>query len=252
MALSDSFIRNRTSLTPAQKEQLKQEEMKQALLEEAGLEGKDANYLRKQMLSSEEAVEAKQEELDNSRIKKSRKKDWEEFVDEKRRMGHALHHSEILPRLHRLIPNLEVRDGRIKDAISLYIWDRNHPFEDPLLPGGKKVGGVVFLGWLKKGYNPEYEIDIVNDVGIARGQKRGWRTLLLRMICRRHPETFAPTSLFTEEQALAEFGLPSNGETASEYRRQLYEFRNTSPERAKLDHEILQKAQNYTFAPMEF
>lgn len=217
-----------------------EEERKQAFLEESGLEGVDAKKLRSSMLSADEAIAANEELMQDIRARKCRKPDWDEYIDEKRRWGRALHHSEIILRLRRLIPNLCVTEGTMKDTLSLYVWDRTQPFLG-------KTGGTVFIGWLHRGWNPEYEIDKVNDAGVAVGQLRGWRTTLLRMICRRDSVTFAPKSLFSEEQAYSEFGAPTQGETASNFRMYLHKFRNTSPERARLDQKMLEAYQNYQF-----
>lgn len=225
--------------TPAELEANRKKEMEDAYLEEAGLEDRDIQKLRKTMMSAEEAIAARTEQLDDARIRKSRKPDWDEYIDAKRRFGKALHHSELIAKLRKLVPGLFVCDGMQKNTLGLYIWDRTHPFQD-------KTGGTVFLGWCHRGYNPEYEIDIPNDVGVAVSQLRGWRTLLIRMLCRRDSITFQPKSLFTEQQLLDEFGPPTNGETASKYREHLYNFRNTSPSRAKLQHQILQKMRQYS------
>lgn len=215
-------------------------EMQQAFLEESGLEGANANYLRKQFLSAEEAAAAKKEELDDIRIRKSRKPDWDEFIDAKRRMGRVLHHSEIISKLKSVIPDLYVDEGMVRNTLSLYKWNRSKQF-------GDKTGGTEYLGWMQYGDSPEYEIDLVNDVGVAVRQKRGWRSVLLNLICRREEGTFIPCSVITEQQAYELFGNPTNGETANNYRERLYKFRNTSPEQAKLEHDILQAARNYRY-----
>ena len=244
MTLQD-FVK--TEYTAEQKEAQRQQEMKDALMEEAGLEGKTCDELRRTMLSASEAIAAKTEQLDDIRARKSRKKDWDEYVDAKRRWGRALHHSEIIPHLRQLVPNLFVCDGMVKNTLSLFTWDRSWPFE---IDGNKKakIGGTVYQGWMQYGYSPEYEIDITDKIGVAKRQIRGWRTVLIRMITRREPETFIPCSLFSEEQAWELFGSPTNGDTASKWREHLYKFRNTSPEQAKIQHEILEKAQRYRYA----
>lgn len=242
--MSDNFVR--TEYTEAEKEQNRKKDMELAFLEESGLEGADANYLRKTLLSSEEAIAAKTEQMEDIRARKSRKADWDEYIDFKRRFGRALHHSELIANLKQLIPNLYVTEGvmRHKDGsidLGLYIWDRTAPFEN-------KTGGTVYLGYLHSGWNPEYEIDIVNDVGIAVRKLRGWRTTLLNMIDRRDSKTFFPKSLFGEYDALNVFGQPTNGATASNYRERLWRFRNTSPDRAKQNFQILEAQQKYRYA----
>lgn len=238
MTLKD-FVK--TEYTQEEKQAQRDQEMRDALMEETGLEGASVDKLRATQLSAEEAVIAKTEEMNDIRARKSRKKDWDEYVDAKRRWGRALHHSEILSHLHILIPGLFVCDGMVKNTISLFTWDRTQKFES-------KVGGTIYQGWMQYGYSPEYEIDLVDDVGVAKRQIRGWRTVLIRMITRRDPVTFVPRSLFTEEQAWELFGAPTNGDTATKWREHLYKFRNTSPDRAKLNHEILEKARRYSYA----
>lgn len=229
----------KTEYSPEQQKLNLEEERKQAFLEESGLEGVDADYLRRQLLSAEEATAAKTEQIEDVRIRKSRKTDWDEYIDAPRRWGRALHHSDILGSLHRLIPNLYVIDGVQKNTLGLYVWDRFAPFQN-------KTGGTVFLAWMHKNWSPEYEVDLVNDVGIAIGQKRGWRTVLVRLICRRDVN-FYPRSIITEQQAFNEFGYPTQGDTASNYRKHLWKFRNTSPERAKMEWQIMEAAQRYRY-----
>src|SRR5579859_6032242 len=144
----------------------REKEQQDAFMEESGLEGADVNYLRKQFLSAEEAAEAKAEELEDIRVRKSRKTDWDEYVDAPRRWGRAMHHSDLIYNLRRLIPNLYVIDGMVRNTLGLYVWDRNKKFQaDPR--AAVKVGGTVYLGWIHYGWNPEYEIDLVNDIGVA-------------------------------------------------------------------------------------
>jgi hypothetical protein len=227
-----------------------EEQRKADLLEEMGITQYDVDKLRKMQLSADEAVCAKQEELIDIRQKKSRKEEWEEFIDAKRRLGHVLHHSEIIRRLRVIIPNLLVCRGGQADRIGLYVV-RNTPVKEiqdyPLW--NRKMDWVecpYYISFLELGDSPEYEIDFVNDVQVAIGQKRGYRSLLLRLIARRashcklceqfdpkgfkphpHPQLKGrPTSIISERQALAAFGLPTNGPTASNYRKQLWEFYN--------------------------
>jgi hypothetical protein len=215
-----------------------------------GITQYDVDKLKSMQLSADEAVCAKSEELETIRQKKSRKDEWEEFIDVKRRMGRVLHHSEIIKRLRVIVPNLLVCRGGQKDRIGLYVV-RNTPIKEiqnyPL--HNRQMDWVecpYFISFLEIGESPEYEIDFVNDVQVAIGQKRGWRSVLLRLIARRashgkeceqfdpkgfkpHPHPALkgrPTSIISERQALAVFGHPTNGPTASNYRKQLFEFYN--------------------------
>lgn len=245
MALADSYVKK--GFGPGDE---LEEQRKDALLEEMGITREDTDKLQKMMLSSDEAVCAKEEELLDIRQHKGRKEQWEEFVDAKRRMGRVLHHSEIIRRLRVILPSLIVSPAAQMDRISLYVV-KNTPVTEikgyPLW--NRKMDFVdcpYFISFLELGESPEYEIDLVNDAQVAIGQKRGWRTVLLRLYARRashcklceeydpkgfkphpHPSLKGrPTSLVTEGQILEVFGHPTNGPTASNYRRQLWEFRN--------------------------
>lgn len=244
--LSDSWIKKEIST-----EQDLEEQRKSALLEEMGITTSDVDKLRKTMLSGDEAVCAKNEELTHIRQHRGRKADWEEFVDAKRRMGRIMHHSEFIRRLRPLIPSLIVAPGRVIGQLGLYMV-RSTPVKECLDYRGAEKSHFsmpVYIGWIHQGEMPEFEIDLVNEAQIPIGQKRGWRTILLRLIARWNYEMDVSTatgvresrpkldiwdrpikagraSIITEKQALDAFGCPTNGLTASGYRRQLWEFRN--------------------------
>ena len=228
MSLIDSFVKK--EFTPVELETHKRQEEQDAYLAEAGLEDRDTAKLRKTMLPYKEAIAARSEQLQNIRQRKGRKDDWQEYLDVRRRMGRVLHHSDLLRNLRKLMPDLIVVDGRIRSTISIYTIDRN--LQSPTL------GKVLYLGWLHYGSNPEYEIDIVNDAGIPIGQRRGWRTTLLRLLTRREKQDVVDISgkvvkqirvrapLIYERDVQDVFGSPSNGGTASNYRQALYVWRN--------------------------
>jgi hypothetical protein len=218
LALQDSFVKK--EFTPAEQAAAHKAEMESAYLTESGLEGADVTKLRSTMLSPSEAVAAKKEQQTNILQNRGRKKDWDEYVDEKRRMGRVLHHSEIISKLKKLIPSLICADGATPNSISLYYYNPRAIFMN-----GQKRGGLVNIGWIQGGWNPEYEIDVVDDVGRAIGQKRGWRTLLLRLICLKD-EFGTRRPILTEQQANEHFGYPSNGQTASNYRAHLWRYRH--------------------------
>lgn len=227
----------------------------EALLAEMGIDRTEANKLRATMLSPDEAVCAKSEELTRMRQKRGRKKDWEEFADAKRRMGKVMHHSEFLRRLRSLMPNVIVERGQVNGTLSLYQPVNTPVREAPDYKGSEKwyFTKPVYIGWIHLGEMPEYEIDVLNDVQIPIRQKRGWRTILLRMIVKWNYEKLvipmpggleikekediwgrkvrqSRASIITEEQALDAFGYPTQGMTASAFRHQLYLFRNAEPE----------------------
>lgn len=228
MALSDSWVKK--EFTPADELEKQRQE---ALLEEMGLEDRDVNKLRKMMISSNEAITAKKEELTRIRQTKGRKNNWLEFQDIKARMGRVLPACDVIRGLRSIMPQLRCADGQIIRTIALFT-PIIRTWEDGFHPGW------AYLGWLHSDWNPEYEIDFVDEDGIAKGQRRGWRTTLLNAIIAKdgtgtwvlkangivQDGSGQPLKIITEDQALKAFGYPTNGITASNYRRQLWEFRN--------------------------
>jgi hypothetical protein len=230
-------------------------ERQRALLNEMGIDPTESEKLRATMLSADEAVHAKSEELVRARQKRGRKQDWDEWIDAKRRMGRVLHHSDVIRRLRSLVPDIMVGRGAVNGTIGLY-QIRNTPVREvPDYKGPEKgyFSRPVYIGWMQEGEMPEYEIDLVNEVQVPIGQKRGWRTILLNMIVRWNYELIvvpmpggveirenvdiwgrkikqSRASIITEEQAIQAFGHPTQGATASAYRQQLYNFRNPKPE----------------------
>jgi hypothetical protein len=126
----------------------------------------------------------------------------EERKDSPARWGHVLHSSELLLRLQRIIPNLHVKDGRIGNDVSLF----------------QVIGDEIkYLVWTHQGNLPEYSIVVTNWQNRPVREIRGWRTVLLRLI---------KAGVITEEQAVKQFGSPTNGEAARFYLQELAWHRN--------------------------
>lgn len=226
--MSDDFVKKHFTA-----DQIAVEERKSALLDEMGLTLADTEKLRKTMLSADEAVVAKSEENTRIRQHKGRKKNWQVFLDTKARMGRVLSGNDVIKHLRTILPHLRPADGRVRQTVSLFS-PIVRTFEDGYHAGWE------YLGWIQKNLNPEYEIDICDNDGVPRGQIRGWRTLLLSLITRKdgtgqwqlkekgivQDGSGLPLKIITERMALEAFGDPSNGATSSEYRRQLWEYRN--------------------------
>lgn len=228
MALIDSWVKKTFTA-----EDDKFASAEDALLDEMGLTRNDTDKLRKTMLSADEAVAAKAEEQTRIRQHRSRKENWLAFLDTKARMGKVLPACEVIRNLRKVIRGLVCADGRVRGTISLFA-PCIKTYEDGF------HWGHEYLGWIQKNLNPEYEIDVVDDDGVPKGQIRGWRSLLLNLQTRTDGDgkwqlkgqgvvqngSGLPLRILTEESALKAFGYPTNGSTASEYRRQLFEFRN--------------------------
>lgn len=240
MALQDSWVKKEFDASFSL-----EEERKASLLEAMGLTQHDVDALRKTMLSSDEAVCAKAEELQAIRQHKGRKADWEEFIDFNRRLGKAMPATEFIGKLRLAVPRLIVAPAAEPTKVGLYVT-RNIPAEEVAGYRGsfRHVEVPLYIGWVDLKLLPEYEIDLVNEVGVAVRQIRGWRTILLRLHCRRSlcpacsggefPRTLGcgkgqcgkATSLVDQDTLLRVFGPPTNGATASHYRKRLYDFRN--------------------------
>lgn len=228
MPLSDSFVRK--DFLP---NDVLEHERAEALLDEMGLSDRDVKKLQNQMLSHEEAVCAKQEELTRMRQTKGRKPEWQEFLDAKARMGRVLDSSEVIYKLQTILPQLRCADGRVRETISLFT-PVIRTYEDGFHPG------YTYLGWVHRGWNPEYTLDYCDDDGVPRGKRNGWRNILRFCITEKDGDgkwvlkgqgvvqngTGKALRILTEEQAESAFGYPTNGEAASLYRRALYYFRN--------------------------
>lgn len=210
------------------------QQRKADLLTEMGLEDRDVKRLQNQMLSAEEAVAAKKEELSSIRTHKGRKANWLAYLDTKARAGYVMDGCEVVRRLKSIIPQLRAYDGRVRGT-----WGLAAPgkmtFEDGFHPGW------IYLGWCYSGRNPEYQIDELDDDFCPTGKSlQGYRTLLLNIIIKKdgtgkwmlkeqgivQDGTGLPLKMTTEDRVLAAFGYPTNGPTASLYRKALWEFRN--------------------------
>lgn len=226
--MSDNFVKK--SFT---EEDITWHSKEEALLDEMGISRDETEKLRKTMLSADEAVCAKQEELTAIRQHKGRKENWQEFLDVKARMGRVMYGPDVLRQLRIILPNMVALDGRVRGTISL-----NTPVVRTYEDGFH--WGMDYIGWIYRGENPEYTIDIVDEDGVPKGNRQGYRTLLLQNIVRVdgtgkwvlkangvvQDGSGWPLKVITEEQAFQAFGSPSMGQGGDSYRRQLWEFRN--------------------------
>jgi hypothetical protein len=161
-------------------------------------------------LSTEEHLE-NQREKNYRAASKQRWSNQEDYENEEARWGYVMDSSEVLRKIFKLIPHdLFITDGRIIGDLALY---RVYGSPQPDLDGRT----FRYLFYIPQSRLPEfsqYEFDH-RDVPI-REKRRGWRTVLLRLI---------KTGLVTEEQVEEEFG-PALGEASTVWRRTLWQHRN--------------------------
>jgi hypothetical protein len=143
-------------------------------------------------------------------VKAQRWQNQEEYENTVARIGKAMHHADLLSKVRRLVPCLYLTDGRIEGDIAIY---QTYPCPQPELNGRS----FRYLFYCPTGLLPEfsqYEFDH-RDVPIKE-TKRGWRTILLRLI---------KSNLLTEEKCDEAFGR-AVGPASSVWYRELYKHRN--------------------------
>lgn len=231
--MSDDFVKK---YFPAEEETWHNKEA--ALMEEMGITGTtaaDAKKLRNTMLPAQEAVIAKQEEMTHIRQHKGRRDDWEDYLDMRARMGKVMMGSELIRKLRVLLPDLKCADGLVRGTISL-----SSPVVRSYEDGHH--WGMDYIGWIYQDFNPEYQIDIVDEDGVPKGNRQGWRTFLMRNITRKDGTgevtlkgqgfvkdgTGLPLKILNETDVKRVFGEPS-GAARSKYVRQLWRFRHGMP-----------------------
>jgi hypothetical protein len=134
-------------------------------------------------------------------LQKTRNPEFEEMTGE-RRLGQVMHSNDFIAKLKRAVPNIAVFRGNIEGDLSLC-----------------RVYGDTrdFVAYTNTGYLPEFSIVEFNQDRQPIHERRGWRTVLLRII---------KFGLLTEQQAEKEFGRPSSPQEARFWDRQLYWLRN--------------------------
>jgi len=123
------------------------------------------------------------------------------------RVGRPLHHSDFLRKLRPLVPCLYITDGRIIGDLAVFKTGSR----------GEDGNDFQYLFYIPTGILPEfsqYEFD-ARDIPV-RESKRGWRTVLLRLI---------KSGLLTEEASDKAFGK-ADGPASTVWYRQLQAFRN--------------------------
>jgi hypothetical protein len=162
-------------------------------------------------LSTGEHV-ARLEELNyNSEATKAQRWDHQdELLDSEARIGRPMKHSDFFAVLKRLVPNLYIVPGRIQGHLAVYQtaacpqpqWN-NRDFR--------------YLFYAEEGLMPEFSQYEVGERDIVkRESKRGWRTVLLRLI---------KMGLLTEPICNKVFGA-AEGHSSERYRRELWKYRN--------------------------
>lgn len=145
-------------------------------------------------------------------VKKQRWEDQDEYdQDDDCRSGRIRHSSEIYSFLKESSHGkLYFMDGRVDDDISIF---RVYGTPQPELGGNT----YAYLGYMPQGLMPEFSlIEYGPQDQPVKEFKRGWRTVLLRMI---------KAGVVTEQQVEDRFGR-AYGLAAIPYNKQLWQYRN--------------------------
>lgn len=163
-------------------------------------------------LSMEEHVfRLRAKNFNSEAVKKQRHEDQEEFRLLEARRGRTLHASDLILKIHKLVPSLFITEGGIVNHLAMYLVA-----DEPQSKWGGK--NFKYFGGLEYAVLPEYDVwsfDEKIDVGI-RVEETGWRNILLR---------FIREGLITEDQCHKSFGRPS-GRGADTWNKKLWNTRN--------------------------
>lgn len=133
-------------------------------------------------LSSKEQLLKSFEQTDKG-LQRYRLDDHDELKKAEERMGQQMAHNELVRRVCKLNPNIWAEDS-LSDAnvVGLYTTHK-----------GQKKYLVAF----DKGYLPEFSIILTDAADLAIKEKRGWRTVLTRLL---------KQDALTWEQVMSVFG----------------------------------------------
>lgn len=158
----------------------------------------------------EHTLRLREKNLRSEALKRQRPAHQEDYKNEEARRGRLLHHSELLCRLQRLVPDLYVMDGNIVGDLAVF----------RVYPGPQKRLGerdFEYLFYMPTGWLTEFDLnEFDNRDVLVRAKQRGWRTVLLRLI---------RTGMLTHEQCDREFGQ-ALGPASTLWYRTLWEWRN--------------------------
>lgn len=183
---------------------------------------RDASYSKGRYVQCEECEAAPRLSTSEhvQRLRERNSKSWalkqqkwahqDDYRNAVARWGRVLHHSEFLRRLTPMLRDVFIRDGNVVGDLAVYrVYGRPQPHLD-----GKDFS---YLFYMPTGVLPEFSIYKFDDRDVIVGEeRRGWRTILLRLI---------KAGIITEAQSDAAFG-EAQGEASTVWRRQMYITRN--------------------------
>jgi hypothetical protein len=164
------------------------------------------------MSTAEHTAALKEKNLNSEVYRRQRWEGQEELKDDASRIGRPMFHTDFFHIVQKLLPcTLYIMPGRIKGHLAVF---RTYPGPQTKLEGRD----FEYMFFAEEGLTPEfstYEFDRVTDVPV-RETKRGWRTVLLRLI---------KAGLLSEEVCNKVFGRPE-GTPANRWHMELKKYRS--------------------------
>lgn len=144
---------------------------------------------------------AEMRERNDRALERHRLPDQAAVGDHRRRSGRMMHSADIIRPLRRLAPQLWLQDGA-PGNIAIY-WPRRD--------------GLHYLTYCPLGWLPEYSIIETDARNLPSGERRGWRTVLSRLI---------GAGMVNEKDAARAFRAPEDAAASERWRQNLYLARN--------------------------
>jgi hypothetical protein len=163
------------------------------------------------MSTEEHTARLREKNLSSEVYKRQRWENQDELKDDKSRIGRPMLSADFLSVVKKLVPNLYIMDGRIQGWLAIF---KTYPCPQSKLEGRD----FEYMFACETGILPEfsqYLFDPVTDVPIKES-KRGWRTVLLRLVKAR---------MLTEDVCNRVFGRPE-GLPANRWHSELQKYRN--------------------------
>ena len=179
----------------------------------------DPLELTDKRLNPEEAVIRERQEL-LKMASKSKISGQEELEDAERACGPRLNWTEVLRRLQKCNPQIQVKDG-MPGSVALYLRKKSWEFTESDQLGDQRPKDPFFIdhkyvGGFPKHEMPEYSFVDIDTSHLPTREHRGWRSVLIALI---------KTGAITYESAIKEFGDPTGDSRSGRWFDQVGKFK---------------------------
>lgn len=161
----------------------------------------DSKYLGDKIVLDEEAIAKHKEETLAMRHEKHAIAEQDVLANKEMALGQPMAWTELVRRLKLLNPNLVIQDGGYPNAIAVRIQNGNE---------------TEYVTGFMKEVLPEYSWVTLDQDGIAKHEKRGWRQVVFTILQRR---------LATYGDAVRIFGQ-ATGARSTRHDREVRDYKN--------------------------